>query len=308
MNFSNHWKNARHFFQSLEKTLRTFPIIGKTGLILLAASLAGAEPAAPRIASLSPNLTEVVFALGLESHLAGRSSACDYPPAARALPVAGEFGRPNVEQLLLLKPDVLLVTDLEKPEMAAALAAAGIQTKVLPCESWASLINAAGEIARLCGKPEAGAKWAAEMSSRRRQLSEKVDAFFEGKSRPLVYMEIWASPLTTAGGPSFIDDMIRLAGGRNIGAGLKESYAHVSSEWVIRENPDIVALAWMKDGAPDRAGLERRPGWDSIKAIQNRSVIADISPDLLLRSGPRMMLGAEELAKRFMAAAANGAP
>ncbi|OGV43242.1 MAG: hypothetical protein A2X46_03980 [Lentisphaerae bacterium GWF2_57_35] len=286
----------------MEKARVFFPMIGKLACALFfAASAAIADPASPRLVSLSPNLTELVYSMGLEAHLVGRSSACDEPPAAKALPVAGDFGRPNIEQVQRLKPDALLVTDLEKPGLVQQMQTVGIEVKVLPCESWNSLIGAAQEIAQLCHAPEAGTNWIGRMNARRAALETKVEACFQDRRRPRVYVEIWGDPVTTAGGATFMNDMIRLAGGQNIGAELKQQYPHVSAEWIIQQNPELIVLAWMKSGSPSLAGIARRPGWSGLQAIKENQLIADINPDFLLRSGPRMILGAEALAERFMA-------
>jgi iron complex transport system substrate-binding protein len=323
VNFSNHWKIAGGLFQGratppAEPRKRQdynaaqpeaspyLKMISVFCLVLLAFVIrTNAAPTPPRLVSLSPNLTELVYALGLESNLVGRSSACDQPSSVKTLPIAGDFGRPNVEQVQLLKPNFLLVTDLEKPGLVQQMKAVGIEVKVLPCESWNSLLDAAAEIAKLCGAPAAGEKWIAQMTARRAELEQEVETFFKDRPRPRVYMEIWSDPITTVGGATFGNDMILLAGGQNIGAGLKQQYAHVSSEWIIQQNPDIIVLAWMKNSTPALEAIMQRPGWAGIRAVKERQVIADIDPDWLLRSGPRMILGAEALAERFMSPKSN---
>jgi iron complex transport system substrate-binding protein len=266
---------------------------------LVAASSLAAEPEAParRVVSLAPSLTELVWSLGLGDRMVGRSDACDFPPEAAHLPVAGSFGRPNLEQIEKLKPDVVLFTDLERPALAERIRTLGTTCLVLPCESWPQLLKAADALGRELGDPAAAEAWSKRMRGRRRAIEERVAAFYAERERPRVYVEVWGDPLTTAGGGSFLHDVVTLAGGRNIGAPLKERYAYVSAEWIIRENPDIIVLAYMLSGqAPSTEAIGARPGWSGLRAVRSGSVCSGISPDLLLRPGPRLLDGAEALA------------
>ncbi|MBP7829195.1 MAG: cobalamin-binding protein [Kiritimatiellae bacterium] len=249
--------------------------------------------------SLAPSLTELVFALGLGDHLVGRSSACDYPPEARALPVLGDFGRPNQEALLAAHPDLVLATDLEKPGLRGYLEGLGIRALVLPCENWTDLLEAGRAIARELGNPEAGIRWAETMAARRAEIEQRVNTFWAGKERPRVYLEIWSDPPMTAGRESFANDLVALAGGRNIGAALERSYANANSEWILKQDPDVIVLAYMTTNAAAER-LAQRPGWNRLRAVREGRVCAGINPDWLLRPGPRMLDGAEALAEWLM--------
>lgn len=271
----------------------------QVALILLAAvtvSFAGS----PRIVSLSPNLTELVFDMGLGDCLAGRSSACDYPPEALAVPVVGDFGRPNWELLRRMKPDVVIATDLERPAMLKSLEASGIRVLVLPCEGWDGLLRAAREIGVASGRAEACEAWAERMTARRAGIEARVRAFYENRKRPRVYVEVWGDPLTTPVGGTFLDDIVTLAGGDNIAASLKGKYAHVSAEWVMRQDPDVIVLAYMLGVSDAGAALRRRVGWGALRAVREGAICADTNPDLLLRPGPRILDGAEALAEWLM--------
>ena len=99
------------------------------------AARAGALPAgfgrpARRIVSLTPSLTEIVFALGAGERVVGVSDYCDYPPAAKTRPRVGTFLQPSVEKILALRPDLILV-DAVQQDVAAALRAAGGGARVL---------------------------------------------------------------------------------------------------------------------------------------------------------------------------------
>ncbi|MBU1692355.1 MAG: cobalamin-binding protein [Verrucomicrobia bacterium] len=274
-------------------------------LILLLLSAGGqrvsaAELAARTAVSLAPSLTELVFALGLGDRLVGRSSACDYPPEAQALPVLGDFGRPNWEALLQAKPALVLATDLEKPGLLRRLEGQGIQARLLPCESWKDLMEAARVISRELGDEDAGRRWVTAMETRRAALKQRVETFYAARERPRVYLEVWGDPPMTAGRPSFADDLITLAGGRNIAAALDRRYVATSTEWIMTEDPDAIVVAYMTTHAPALERMAQRPGWDRLRAVRENRICATINPDWLLRPGPRMLDGAEALAEWLM--------
>ncbi|HOW97582.1 MAG TPA: cobalamin-binding protein [Kiritimatiellia bacterium] len=274
-----------------------------TGLVLTTLWLAnlpagGQEPSLTAV-SLAPSLTELVFALGLGDRLVGRSSACDYPPEALALPVLGDFGRPNQEALLAAHPDLVLATDLEKPGLRGYLEGQGIKVLVLSCENWTGLLDTGRAVARELGDAEAGIRWAQDMEVRRTAIEQRANTFWAGRERPSVYIEIWSDPPMTAGKESFANDLVTLAGGRNIGAALDRSYANASSEWILAQDPDVIVLAYMTTNAAAER-LAQRPGWDRLRAVREDHVCAGINPDWLLRPGPRMLDGAEALSEWLM--------
>lgn len=263
---------------------------------------AGADdPPVRRIASLAPSLTELIYDAGWGDRLMARSDACDFPPEAAALPIAGSFGRPNLEWLLRQRPDVVVSTDLERPGLADTLRQAGIAYLRLPCESWSQLLDAAARIGAALDDPAGASNWIARAEARRAALAERVATHWGDRPRPRVYLEVWGDPLTTPGRDSFLTDLIRLAGGHNIGAALDRPYAHVNAEWILAEDPTVIVLAYMIPRAgPSAEVLVKRPGWKNLSAVQRGAIIADIPPDWLLRPGPRWLQGAEALADALM--------
>lgn len=254
-----------------------------------------------RVASLAPNLTELIFELGFHSNLVGRSSACDYPPEVRAISVIGDFGRPNWELLARIKPDLVVATDLERPAMLKSLIALGVRAELLPCESWDQLMHAARVISEALGAPEHGESWCRRMVEHREALEREVREYYGARSKPRVYVEIWHHPLTTAGGGSFLNELITLAGGDNVAANLPMSYPHISSEWVVTQDPDVVLLAYMLPIGQAEEALKSRVGWSGLSVFRTGGVVSDIPPELLLRPGPRSFEGARMLAERLMA-------
>ncbi len=258
-------------------------------------------PPSFRVISLAPSLTELVYDLGLEEFLVGRTNACDFPDTVQQVPVVGGFGRPNWEALLATRPDAVLATALEKPGLMQRLKERGIQALLLPCDSWAELKDAARQISAAVDRPEVGQQWVSAFEQRRDGLAAEVERHWQDRPRPRIYVEVWGQPILTAGGGSFLHDVVTLAGGDHLGAGLRGDYPSISSEWVIQQDPDCILLAYMLPEMRPAEALRKRIGWNTIRAVREDRIIDDINPDWLLRPGPRLVKGAEALAQRLMA-------
>lgn len=262
-------------------------------LFLLLPLASSASPV--RVASLAPSLTEMICDLGFVSNLVGRSSACDFPPASQSVPVVGDFGRPTLEAVMAAHPDLLVVTDVENASTLDAVRASGVRVQVLPCESWSNLAAAASVLARELGDPAGGSNWVARLDARRAALAQRIAA--RPGPPPRVFVEVWGEPLTTAGREAFLCDVIRTAGGVNVGQAMAGRYVTVGTEWVIEQNPDVILLTYMPaSSAPDVKALAARVGWADLKAVKSGAVIRNLSSDLLLRPGPRLIEGTEQLA------------
>ncbi len=265
-----------------------------TIFVIFAVKEAGA---AGRYISLAPSTTEILFALGLEDEIIGVSAYCNYPENARRKEKAGTFSQPNLEKILSLKPDYIFSTGLEQAEAVIELKRLKLPIYVADPANVRELLNSIMDIGKLTGKIQEAEKLTAEMRDQIREINTRAKLIPENK-RPKVFIEIWHNPLATAGKGSFIDDLITLAGGINIAYDTKRPYSNFSQETVIIRNPDCVILAYMDKEAP-RKLLGKRFGWQEISAVKNNRVFNDIDPDLLLRPGPRAVLGLKEIYKRI---------
>lgn len=260
-----------------------------------------ADPAPTfRVISLAPSLTELIYDLGLEEFLVGRTNTCDFPETVRQVPVVGGFGRPNWEALLIARPDVVLATALEKPGLMQRLTERDIQALLLPCNSWADLKDAARQIAEVVNRSEAGQQWVTALEQRIEDLSTEVEQYWQDRARPRIYVEVWGQPILTAGASSFLHDVVSLAGGDHLGRELRGDYPAISAEWVIQQNPDSILLAYMLPDMRPAEALRKRLGWSTMDAVRQNRIVDDIDPDWLLRPGPRLIKGAETLAQRLM--------
>ncbi|NLZ62907.1 MAG: ABC transporter substrate-binding protein [Lentisphaerae bacterium] len=262
-------------------------------IIILLLGLASSGSEVRRVVSLSPALTELVFHLGCADKLVGRSDACDYPPAAKVLPVAGRFAVPYVEQIISLQPDLLITHDLINPGISKVFTQRGIEVLMLPS---ATLTDYRQNVLYL-GERLQAAGTAAEL--------QRIDEFLSTTPPALgvkILWVIWDSPLMVGGAHSLPDEIIRLCGAANLAGAIPQAYCKCSFEWLWENQPDLIFWS----GPPRDLRQDRL--WRSLQAVQEGRVICDLPAEILLRPGPRMLEGVRSLRLRLQAYTAEVAP
>lgn len=249
-----------------------------------------------RIISLAPSLTEMLYAIGAGDQLVGRTSACDWPREAEKVPVVGAFGRPSLELLAAARPDLVVDVDLADEEIGRKISAMNIRNEHIHCQSPDDIPQALRKLGSLTGH-ERQADSLAGVIERGLDKFRKESA--EMKDKPGVYLEIWDDPLWTGGKNSFVSSLISYAGGRNIGDAVNKEYFEISPEWVITQNPDVIACMYMSKEIPAVDNVTKRPGWSAIDAVKNRRIDDRFDNRLYLRPGPRILEGIEGM-KAFL--------
>jgi iron complex transport system substrate-binding protein len=251
-----------------------------------------------RIVSLAPSVTEMLFGLGLGWQIVGATNYCDYPPEAQKIARVGALGTPNIEQLLAAKPDLVIATEFQNKEMPATLRQMGISVHLVQVNNIADVLAAFATLGQLTGREANAAVLVKTMQS---QLDEAARRFANvpRPRRPRVFVEIASEPLMTAGKASFVNDLVERAGGVNVAGELDQAYPKISAEKLVEWNPDVIVLGSMGPPGQGKAQLAGRIGFAGIAAVKNGRVIDDISPDLFLRPGPRLVQGVTELSKRL---------
>ena len=284
----------------MPNNVRTNPALPVFALILLLLASGcskttnkAAHPAVkPTIVSLAPSLTEMVFAIGAGDQLVGRTSACDWPAAASKVPVVGAFGRPSLELLASIHPDLVVDVDLADEEMGKKISALGIQQESIACKSPDDIPAALRKLGKLTGHIR-------EADSLALSISEGLAVFKKEaqnqKSKKSVYLEIWDDPFWTGGKGSYTSALIAYAGGRNIGDVVNKEYFEISQEWVIEKSPEVIACMYMAKEFSAVDKVMNRPGWNSIAAVQHHQVYDRFDNNLFLRPGPRVLEGIAQL-------------
>jgi iron complex transport system substrate-binding protein len=235
-----------------------------------------------RIISLTPHLTELLFAVGAGAQVVGADSASDYPEAARTLPRVGDYSRINFERILALKPDLVLVwvggnraSDIHGlREMGLSV----LHTQATRLDDVARLLRLIGQAS---GHAAAGEAAAQAYSTRLAALQ------VYGLQKPPVsaFYQVWDRPLMTVGGGHWISDALLLCGARNVFADLRGLSPVVSREAVLSRAPELIV------GGSDAPGLRR--SWQqfaSLPAVKNDAFV-QVDADLLHRPTPRLIEG-----------------
>jgi iron complex transport system substrate-binding protein len=253
---------------------------------------------AQRIISLAASNTEILFALGAGGQVIGREDFSNYPEeAASVASVGGSMGVYNLEEIARLQPDLILASPLTSAEAINSLKEITPSVFVVPNPTtldglYANLIT----VGTLTGRDAEASALVADLTARASAVLEKVAAVTE---RPLVFYELDATDPAkpwTAGPGTFIDHLIGLAGGQNLGSSLSGEWAQISQEELIVQNPDVILLGDALYGGITAESVAARPGWQGIQAVENARVLP-FNDDLVSRPGPRMIEGLEELAK-----------
>lgn len=295
----------------LKKSCLTAAIVGVMVALLLLSDRYVATDVTPggklRIISLAPNVTEILFALDLGGSLTGVTEGSDYPPAAARIERVGGFASPSIERILALSPTLVVGEEGAPSDVVSTLHKAGSRTLELRIQNFDELFGAFEKIGEATGTAGRAAEVVAGM---RAELAEVARLYgnVPPARRPRVFVEVWRDPITTAGGTSFIDEAIRLAGGVNVAHDVTQAHPTINPEQVVEWNPDVIVLCYMTGEGGAASEIARRIGWGDISAVKNGRVINDIDPDYLLRPGPRLIKGVRALAERLYGQRAGESP
>jgi len=245
---------------------------------------------ATRIVSLAPANTEIVYAIGAGGKLVAGTSYDDYPAKATSLPKIGDFSNPSVEKIASFQPDLVLAAAGIQAGVRGKLEKLGMKVYVVDPTTYAGVIDDITDLGRLTGMSARAEQVAQAM----RKTAEDVRASVASSSRPQVFLEIYSKPLMTAGTRTFIDDMIKMAGGSNLGASAGAGFPDFSTEVLFKEDPDVYVA---DSGSMSRPGdIARRAGFSVLTAVVKGRVFV-IDDDLIARPGPRLAQGLRKLAE-----------
>jgi iron complex transport system substrate-binding protein len=245
-----------------------------------------------RIVSLAPSNTEVLYALGLADRVVGVTEYCDYPPEARQKQKIGGFSKIDLEKVVGLNPDLVIATNIHAKTVVPELDKRGITVAVVEPKNVDDVLAKIAFVGKLTGTSENAAKLTAQLKSRIDAVAIKVTT---AKTKPRVFYEIDKS-LYTPGPGSFIDDMLTKAGGANIAADAKSSYAQLNPEVIIAKDPEIIFLGDMLFGETPES-VKARPGWANICAVKTGRIVPIPDENVIARPGPRVVEGLEMLAR-----------
>ena len=251
-----------------------------------------------RIVSLAPSNTEVLFAVGAGAQLVGRDSYSDYPAEAKNVAdIGGGFSALNMEVILSKKPDLVLASPLTPPEQIADLDKAGLTVYVLPNpKTFDELYANLQLVGKITGHENAAGSLVESLQARVRAVVSKVAIL---SARPTVYYELDATDPSapyTSGPDTFVDLLIRTAGGENFGGNLKGDWVQISVEEVLAKQPDMIVLGDNTYGGVTPEQVKARPGWGALNAVKQGKIFT-FDDNTVSRPGPRLVDGLEAMAK-----------
>lgn len=242
-----------------------------------------------RIISIAPSNTEILFALGLGDKVIGVTDSCDYPEAAKSKPKVGSVDL-NYEKIIEMAPDLVVAVGSLQRQGIERLSMLGITVLAVDPKTINGVLHAIELIGKATDVEDRATTLVAKLSNRIEAVKARV-AGAGASAKPRVFVEIWNDPLMTAGPGTFIDELISAAGGENIAHDARGEWPQFSAEAVIKRDPEVVILTGF-----NKAEALARPAWQGISAYRLGRV-HEVHPDLLVRPGPRLVQGLEELAK-----------
>lgn len=253
------------------------------------------ERSPQRIVSLLPSLAETVCELGQCHRLVGVDRYTNWPASVKALPQVGGGLDPNIEQIVALRPDVVLMATSSRA--GERLRSLGIPVVALEPKTHADVLRVMLQIGQLLEVSGAQRIWHAIDAA----VMAAAQSLPVGVRGTRVYFEVNPGPYA-AGEGSFIGETLTRLGVKNIVAASLGPFPKLNPEYIVRANPGLIMV-----GQRSVEGMMQRPGWHSLRAMrgQHLCVFTADESDTLMRAGPRMAEGARIMA-RCLASKAPG--
>ena len=245
-----------------------------------------------RIVSLVPSATEMIYAIGGEDRLVGRTDFCDYPPAARARTSVGGMISPSLEALVALKPDLVIATNSgNRAETFQQLARLRIPVYLVGADRIADVKDVARRLGVLTGRDAAVVPLLDRIDRRVAAIRDAVKAL----GRPRVLYVLWPDPLIVPGRSALVTELIDIAGGDSITAADSEAYPRYSLEAAVAKAPDVIVLA----NHGTRSGPIAIDRWNRLTSLPalKSGRIHSVEGNLMHRYGPRVLDGLDQLAR-----------
>lgn len=248
---------------------------------------------ARRIVSLAPNLTETVFALGKGDFLYGDTDFCDFPPEAKQKTHIGGPVNPNLEQIVSLRPDLVLATKLiNRRETVDALTHLGIPVYVTDPHTVDEMISSTERLGALLHAEAVAAPLAENLRARLADIDRRVAVAAPSR----VLFVVWTDPLISIGRNTFLTDALRHAGAQSV-VDTAAEWPRVSLEAAASLKPEslVFSYAHADEAKHDIDALRDKPGWRDLEAFKRGKII--VIGDAINRPAPRMIDAIEQLAR-----------
>jgi iron complex transport system substrate-binding protein len=246
-----------------------------------------------RIVSVAPSVTETLFALGLGDRVVGVSSYCEFPPEALEKEKVGGYINPSLEKIVASKPDLVIgIAEGDLKTFMDKLISLKIPVYISNPRNVSEVLASIKNIGKVTFSSQSAEKITEAMEGRIQAVRVKV----QGRPHPRVMPVLNIDPLMSAGKGTFVDDLIRLAGGRNVAEKVRGKYPRLSVEEVLVQDPEVIILGSMKSQDAMDEGRRWWKKWKTISAVRHGRIYV-LDADLIYRPSPRIVDGLEEMAR-----------
>ncbi len=239
-----------------------------------------------RIICLTEETVETLYLLGRQDLIAGVSQYVERPPEAKKHPVVSQFIRSDTEQIVAMKPDLVIgFSDLQK-DIASELIGRGLNVLVTNQRSLKEILSNILLLGRIVGEEQKALKLMASFVSKLARFEAEAKNF---KFRPKVYFEEWDRPHYSC--IQWVSELIYAVGGQNIfehKTGAMARDREVQDTEVIELNPDIIFGCWCGKKV-NVDSITKRSGYEVISAVQNQQVW-ELDPAIFLQPGPALFV------------------
>ena len=245
-----------------------------------------------RIVSLAPNLTEILFELGVGEQVVGVTKYFSDSSQGQQKEEIGDFFNPNLEKIVSLKPTLVIAEHWPSSRTVPRLKEFGLPVlETISPTSLEEIYQIIREVGKVVDRSQPAETLIQSMKKRLRVVKERA---VQLSDRPSVYIEV-DLPTWTIGKRSFITEAFHLCGARNLFDDVEKRALQASKETIIARNPDIILTYTVSASL-----ISQRPGWDQIKAVQNGRILDDFDRALLSHGNHRLIEGMEKLQARIL--------
>lgn len=242
-----------------------------------------------RIISCMPSVTEMLYALDAEDRIVGVTEHDNYPDGVMSKEKVGR-DRMNLEKVVALKPDLIVMYGGAQGPDIKRFRSLGLPVFVVDPDTVRGVMYSLTLLGEAVNRPHVAYSLTERMNRKLNWVLARVKN--SKKMRPTVFLEVWHKPLITAGGGTFLNDVIEKAGGKNIAKGAAGKYPEFSFEKLLAADPDVIIIPKQNVKSPEQIYNDGR--WNKLQAVRNKRVLF-IDADIISRPGPRIIKAVEEI-------------
>jgi len=247
---------------------------------------------ARRIISLSPGLTELVYAAGGSDYIKGVVSYSDFPEHAKTLSRIGSYNALDIESILVLQPDLIIAWKSGNPKhQIEKLKRLGLTVYISEPRDFSDIPDTIIRLGKLMATDGIAEQNAHDFTRQLNELKQRYK-IVNKKDRTRTFIQIWNNPVMSVNQEHLISRVISLCGGKNIFAQTNSLTYSPNMESILEHDPEIIIATGMADAS--ELWLKRWQQWPFLSAVKNNRLYA-VNPDHLVRHTPRILLGVKEV-------------